>query len=216
MSVALQAKPPLWRGSVILAVLAAICTALVAMTHSYTAPLILANEQAYLERSLRPVLGGIKYEQELSKSVLTLAPPHDLPGNEPATIYRVYADGVPAAALFIVTARDGFSGPIQLLIGIRIDGSVTAVRVLQHKETPGLGDLIESTKSDWLEQFPGRSLADPDRSRWLIKRDGGDFDQLTGASITPRSVIKAMNQTLLYFEANNQQLFAATGDEEKT
>jgi electron transport complex protein RnfG len=195
-------------GAVILAALAAICTLLVAVTQRYTAPLIHANEQTYLEESLRPVLGGIDYENELTRSVITVPTPHALPGNEPATVYRVYADGVPAAALFVVTARDGFTGPIKLLIGIRTDGTITSIRVLQHQETPGLGDLIEASKSDWLQQFPGRSLGDPDREAWGIRRDGGKFDQLTGASITPRAVIKAIKETLLYFEANEAALFA--------
>jgi electron transport complex protein RnfG len=95
------------------------------------------------------------------------------------------------------------------LIGVRIDGTITSVRVLKHKETPGLGDLIESSKSDWLLQFDLTSLADPEAVRWLIKRDGGDFDQLTGASITPRAIIKAIKKTLLYFESNQDAVFSA-------
>lgn len=209
--------PSVWKSAVILATLAAICTVLVALTHRYTAPLIRANEQAYLEQSLKPVLGGIEYKNELTKSVLTLSPPHGLPGSEPATIYRIYADGMPAAALFVVSARDGFTGPIKILIGVRIDGSVTAVRILQHKETPGLGDMIESAKSDWLQQFKSSSLSAPDRERWKIKRDDGDFDQLTGASVTPRAVIKAVKETLLYFESNRDAVFAdASNDTDDT
>lgn len=205
-----QARPPsVWRGGVILAILAALCTALVAITHRETAAMIHANEQAYLERSLRPVLGGIEYEFEMTRSKMEMPVPHDLPGNEPAIIYRVFADGEPAAALFVVSARDGFSGPIKLLIGVRIDGSVTSVRVLQHQETPGLGDMIESSKSDWLLQFNATSIDSPDRESWAIKRDGGEFDQLTGASITPRAVIKAVKETLLYFESNGDLVFQA-------
>ena len=203
------ARSSVWRGGLILGVLAALCTALVAFTHRYTAPLIEANEQAYLEESLRPVLGGIEYQDELSKSLLVMDLPHDLPGNEAASIYRIYADGEPAAALFIVSARQGFAGPIRLLIGVKVDGSITSVRVLKHKETPGLGDMIESSKSDWLLQFDLTSLVSPVAERWLIKSDGGDFDQLTGASITPRAIIKAIKETLLYFESNQDALFSA-------
>jgi electron transport complex protein RnfG len=199
----------IWPAGIILGVLAAICTTLVALTYKVTAPRILANEQAYLERSLQPVLGGIEYKEQLRRSVLELPVPHGLPGNEPATIYRIYADEQPAAALFIVSARDGFTGPIKLLIGVRIDGSVTSVRVLKHRETPGLGDLIETSKSDWLLQFDSTSLVDPDRESWFIRRDGGAFDQLTGASITPRAVIKAIKETLLYFETHSESIFSA-------
>jgi electron transport complex protein RnfG len=205
-------KTPIWASGVILAVLAAICTALVAITHSTTAPRIAANAQAYLEQSLQPVLAGLEYDGKLSESVLVIASPHDLPGTGPVTVYRVYADGAPVAALFIVTAKDGFTGPIKLLVGIDASGAVSGVRVLEHRETPGLGDLIEASKSDWIEQFRKRSLTDPERNLWAIKRDGGVYDQLTGASITPRSVIKAIKQTLLYFEENREQVFADTGD----
>jgi electron transport complex protein RnfG len=206
-------KPPVWASGAILAVLAAICTALVAITHSTTAPRIAANAQAYLEQSLQPVLEGLEYDGKLSESTVIIEPPHELPGSKPVTVYRVYADGAPVAALFIVTAKDGFSGPIKLLVGIAADGEISGVRVLEHRETPGLGDLIESSKSDWIEQFRKRSLADPDRELWSIKRDGGVYDQLTGASITPRSVIKAIKETLLYFEANREMVFADTGNE---
>jgi electron transport complex protein RnfG len=207
-------KPPVWASGAILAVLAAICTALVAITHSTTAPRIAANAQAYLEQSLQPVLEGLEYDGKLSESTVIIEPPHELPGGEPITVYRVYADGAPVAALFIVTAKDGFTGPIKLLVGIAADGEISGVRVLEHRETPGLGDLIESSKSDWIEQFRKRSLADPDRELWSIKRDGGVYDQLTGASITPRSVIKAIKATLLYFEANRDKVFADTGEKD--
>jgi electron transport complex protein RnfG len=207
-------KPPVWASGVILAVLAAICTALVAITHSTTAPRIAANAQAYLEQSLQPVLEGLEYDGKLSESTVIIEPPHELPGSKPVTVYRVYADGAPVAALFIVTAKDGFSGPIKLLVGIAADGEISGVRVLEHRETPGLGDLIESSKSDWIEQFRKRSLTDPDRELWSIKRDAGVYDQLTGASITPRSVIKAIKETLLYFEANREKVFADTGEKD--
>ena len=96
----------------------------------------------------------------------------------PVSVYRVFANEQPVAALFVVSARDGFTGPIKLLVGVAASGALTGVRVLEHKETPGLGDLIESSRSDWILQFSGRSLGDPDVSRWAIRRDGGDFDQL--------------------------------------
>lgn len=192
----------------ILAGLAAICTALVAVTHAVTAPRIAANEQAYLEQSLAPVLEGVEYDGKLSESTIVIAEPNELPGNEPVTVYRVFADERPVAALFVVNARGGFAGSIRLLIGIAANGSITGVRVLDHRETPGLGDLIESSKSDWILQFAGRSLADPPPPSWAIKRDGGEFDQLTGASITPRAVIRGIRDTLEYFGENREIVFA--------
>ncbi|HEX9851439.1 MAG TPA: electron transport complex subunit RsxG [Woeseiaceae bacterium] len=200
--------PPVWGSAVILAALAAVCTALVAVTQRAAAPRIAANEQAYLEQSLAPVLGGLSYDGTLSESTLIIPVPHALPGDEPVSVYRVFADDQPVAALFVVSARDGFTGPIKLLVGIAASGELTGVRVLEHRETPGLGDLIDSTRSDWVLQFSGRSLGNPQVSRWAIRRDGGDFDQLTGASITPRAVVKAIRETLLYFDTHHDEVFA--------
>jgi len=199
---------PVWGAGLILAVIAAVCTSLVALTYSGTKDRIVANEQAWLEQSLKPALAGVEYDNNLIETTLTIALPHELPGNEPVLVYRALFNSEPVAALFVVTALDGFSGPIKLLIGIEAEGTATAVRVLKHHETPGLGDFIDSTKSDWIEQFEDRSLSDPDRLLWALSRDGGEFDQVTGASITSRAVLKAIKETLLYFEANRESVFA--------
>ena len=199
---------PVWSAGLILAVIAAVCTALVALTFSVTKARIAANEQAWLEQSLKPALAGIDYDNNLIESVLSIPLPHELPGNEPVLVYRALLQNKPAAALFVVTALDGFSGPIRLLIGIDDDGAVTATRVLRHRETPGLGDFIDSTRSDWIDQFEDKSLSDPDRLLWALGRDGGKFDQVTGASITSRAVVKAIKETLLYFETNRDSIFA--------
>lgn len=198
---------PVWKSGVTLAIIAAICTSLVALTWQLTAERIEINKKEFLERSLQPALAGLFFDTGVTESVLTIPAPHDLPGNDAAIIYRVYAQGQPVAALFVVSARDGYAGPIRLLIGISMDGSVTGIRVLEHRETPGLGDRVEITRSDWALQFDGHSLRDPEPVEWAIKRDGGDFDQLTGASVTPRAIIKAIKATLLYFEANTDAIF---------
>jgi electron transport complex protein RnfG len=199
-----------------LALIAAICTLLVAATYQATHERIAANEKALLEQSLQPALSGVFYDSGVSESRIVIQPPHDLPGNDPAVIYRVFAEDQPVAALMVVTARDGFSGPIRILVGLEYDGAISGVRILQHRETPGLGDKIESSRSDWVYQFDGRSIGDPLVTGWAIKEDGGEFDQLTGASITPRAVIKAIRDTLLYFDANRDTIFLVetNGDDE--
>ncbi len=197
---------PVWSAGLILAVIAAICTTLVALTFGVTRARIAANEQAWLEQSLKPALAGLDYDNNLTESILTISLPHELPGNEPVLIYRARFEGEPVAALFVVTALDGFSGPIRLLIGIDTQGFVSAARVLSHRETPGLGDFIDSAKSDWIDQFEDKSLSAPDRNLWALRRDGGEFDQVTGASITSRAVVKAITETLLYFEANRDSI----------
>lgn len=210
-----ERSPSALSSGIVLAVVAAVCTALVAITHKVTAPRIAENQKAYLERSLRPALADVFYDNELSESTLVLPPPHALPGNEPATIYRLFSEERPVAAVFVVSARDGYAGPIRLLIAIEYSGRLTGVQVLEHNETPGIGDLIEPSRSDWLEQqFEGASLEEPPRNRWAIRRDGGVFDQFTGASITPRAVVRAVKETLLYYETNRDSVFETPGQEE--
>jgi electron transport complex protein RnfG len=207
-----MADSSILRGGLTLAAIAAVCTALVAFTYQLTDERIAANEQAWLEQSLQPALSGLFFDSGVSESVLTIPAPHQLPGSEDAVIYRVYSGESPVAALFVVSARDGYAGAIRMLVGVDIEGKVTGVHVLAHRETPGLGDRIQSDKSDWVQQFDGRSLGNPVAGRWKIKRDGGDFDQLSGASVTPRAVVKAVRQTLEYFDANAMTLFAAAAD----
>ena len=190
-----------------LAAIAAICTLLVAATFRVTSERIAANEQAWLERSLEPALSGVFFDGSVTEYKLELDPPHDLPGNDTAIIYRVFNESEPVAALFAVTARDGYAGPIRILVGIEVDGTISGVRIVEHRETPGLGDRIHQSRSDWVYQFDGRSLLDPVEERWLLEVDGGDFDQITGASVTPRAIIKAIRETLLYFDANRDELF---------
>ena len=203
------------KGGLTLAAMAAICTLLVAATYQLTAERIAANERAWLERSLEPALSGVFFEGSVTESKLVIPPPHDLPGNDTAIIYRVFAEGAPVAALFAVTARDGYSGPIRILVGAGIDGSVTGVRIVEHRETPGLGDRIDQSRSDWVYQFDGRSLGNPVEARWLLEVDAGEFDQLTGASVTPRAVIKAIRDTLIYFDAHRDEIFALPASQEE-
>jgi len=200
------------KNGVTLGVIAGICAGMIAATWVLTRDQIAANRIAELEASLVPALGSVVFDSDIASSRVTLDPPHDLPGNDAAAIYRVYNDGEAVAALFAVTARDGYSGPIRILLGVDVDGRVSGVRILEHRETPGLGDLIEPSKSDWVQQFAGRSLTDPAMDDWRIRRDGGVFDQLTGASVTPRAVLKAIRQTLVYFQDNRDTVFELEAD----
>jgi electron transport complex protein RnfG len=210
-----MADRPVTRSAATLTAIAAICTALVATTYELTDERIAANDKAWLEQSLQPVLAGLRFDNSLIDSRVTIRAPHGLPGPEDALVYRAYAGGSPVAALFVVTARNGYSGAIRLLIGIRVDGTITGVHALSHRETPGLGDGIERAKSDWIEQFAGRSLADPVVGEWRIRRDGGAFDQLTGASVTSRAVTNAVRETLQYFASERAVIFSSASDLEE-
>jgi electron transport complex protein RnfG len=123
-------------------------------------------------------------------------------------VYRVRDGEQPVALVLRAVVPDGYAGPIKLLVSVLADGRLGGVRVIEHHETPGLGDKIDEKKNDWIiEQFNGKSLSDPLPENWLVKRDGGDFDQFTGATITPRSVVKAVKNTLLYVQAQGQTLY---------
>lgn len=126
-----------------------------------------------------------------------------------STIYRARADGQPAALLADVTTSQGYSGDIRLLVGLRPDGRLIGVRVLEHRETPGLGDRIESERSDWIEQFRGRSLTNPPGDRWAPDRRGGAFDTLSSATITSAAIIDAIEHVLEWFEADPDNAFKA-------
>ena len=204
---------PAWQSLLTLTVCAAVCAALVAGTYHWTAARIVANRDAHLAASLAPVLHGLSYDNDLLRSEQTLEQPHELPGTAPAIIYRALQGGAPVAALFVVSADAGFSGPIRLLIGVRADGTLNAVRAIEHRETPGLGDAIDIERSDWILQFDDRSIGRPDQASWQIKVDGGVFDQLTGASVTPRTIVRTVKSTLLYFADHQDQIFASPADQ---
>jgi electron transport complex protein RnfG len=112
------------------------------------------------------------------------------------------------AVLLGAVAPDGYSGAIRLLVAVGTDGRVIGVRVLEHRETPGLGDFIETRRSDWIHGFAGRSLGDPPPAGWQVRKDGGEFDQFTGATVTPRAVVRAVRNALTYFDRHRTELLA--------
>ena len=123
-----------------------------------------------------------------------------LPG--PLTVWVARQDGRPIGMIMPIVAPDGYSGNIQLLVGVDMQGTILGVRVTSHRETPGLGDRIETKKSDWIRSFDSRSLGEPPHREWNVKKNGGQFDQFTGATITPRAVVKAVQKALIYFREN--------------
>ena len=183
-------------------------TTLVAVTEYGTSEAIADNERRLLLRNLHALLPPERFDNDIANDILEL-PASPLLGTDEASVaYRARRQGAPVAVIFNSIAPNGYSGRIHLLVGVYVDGSVAGVRVVKHAETPGLGDAIERRKSDWILGFDGKSLANPDRQGWQVKRDGGDFDQLTGATITPRAVVAAVHDSLLYYQQNADMLFA--------
>lgn len=196
------------KNSLVLGLFAIATVGLVAVLQQFTAARIATAEREAQVRALSEILPHGSYDNHLLDNSIELHDP--LLGNKsPQAAYIALKDGKPSAIILRATAPDGYSGAIQLLIGIRVDGRLAGVRVLNHRETPGLGDKIELAKSAWIRSFDGKSLSAPTTDGWAVKKDRGEFDQFAGATITPRAVVKAVHKALQYFDAHQQQLFAA-------
>ena len=195
------------KNSLVLALFAAVTVAVVAITQQSTASRIATEERAAQIRALGEILPAHSYDNALLDSVIYLN--ESLLGHRTDTpAYIASVAGQPAAVILQANAPDGYSGTIQLLVGIMADGTLSGVRVIHHKETPGLGDRIELAKSQWIKSFDGKSLNNPQERGWAVKKDQWDFDQFAGATITPRAVVTAVHKSLQYFDQNHVELFA--------
>jgi Na+-translocating ferredoxin:NAD+ oxidoreductase subunit G len=164
------------------------------------------NEQAWILQRLRALLAGQSYDNDLLTDHIVVSAPDLLGTARPVRIYRARHDGQPRAVVIQTVAPDGYRGPIEILVAIARDGTLIAVQVIRHQETTGLGDAFERNP-DWLRAFTGRSLSSPPQQRWSVRQDGGDFDAFTGATITPRAIVKAIRRALEYYRANDERLF---------
>ncbi|PKM26287.1 MAG: electron transport complex subunit RsxG [Gammaproteobacteria bacterium HGW-Gammaproteobacteria-13] len=196
------------KNALVLGLFAIVTVGLVAVLQQATAGRIANAERQAQVRALSEILPQGSYDNHLLDNSIQLHDPL-LGSKSPQTAYIALKDGKPSAVILRATAPDGYSGAIHLLIGIQADGRLAGVRVLGHRETPGLGDKIELAKSAWIRSFDGKSLSNPDEDGWAVKKDRGEFDQFAGATITPRAVVKAVHKALQYFDANQEQLFAA-------
>lgn len=198
---------PILVSAAFLFLFAVVGTALVAYTWDSTEERIADNQRRALLRSLNELVPDDQYDNDIYTDILYIRNSELLGTEDPVAVYRARKHGWPVAAVIAPVAPDGYNGNIHLLVAIRLDGSLAGVRVIQHRETPGLGDAVEAERSDWVLGFNGKSLQNPAESRWKVKRDGGDFDQFTGATITPRAVVKAVKDALLYYRAYGHTLF---------
>ena len=203
----LDARSP-WIGLTVLLAVAVAAFGLVAVVHEATRDDIAASAQARRLARFEEVLQGRRYDNDLLADTVAVRDAELLGTPETMFAYRARLDGRAVAVVLEAVAPNGYSGPIRLLVGIAPDGRVLGVRVLEHRETPGLGDAIESGRSDWIERFASRSLRDPAPSQWRVRKDGGAFDQFTGATITPRAVVGAVANALRYFERHREELLA--------
>jgi electron transport complex protein RnfG len=187
------------------AVTAAVLAAMVAATRDRIAE----GERRTQLAQLAALLPEGGYDNDPVADRTRLIAPEGLGSDRPRTVWRARRGGQPAAAVLSVVAPDGYGGPIELLIGVDAAGTVIGVRVVAHHETPGLGDPIEESRSEWIHGFDGRALGDPPPEAWAVRRDGGQFDQFAGATITPRAVVGAVRRALEWYAGHRTEVFDA-------
>jgi len=175
-------------------------TLLLAVANALTQEPIAESAREDLRRSLEQVIPASNHDNNPAADTVVLKA-----DGRDVLVYRARKGGQVSGVAFEVSQR-GYSGSIRVLLGIDADGQLTGVRVLQHTETPGLGDKIEVNRSDWITRFTGLSLGNPPDAQWAVKKDGGPFDQFAGATITPRAVVNAIRNGLRLFAAQRETL----------
>jgi electron transport complex protein RnfG len=189
-----------------LVVLAAGAVLAILVLHAFTGTRIAANRERQALAVVAEAL-PVAHDNDLLGDRITVSDPLRPELRGPVTVYRARLRGEPAGVVMMPVHARGYSGAIDLAIGIRSDGTLAGVRVVQENETPGLGDRVHQDRSPWLEQFPGHSLEDPPEAGWALRGAGGEFDELSGATITSRGVVNAVHAALEYYGAGRETLY---------
>ena len=197
------------RNSALLAVFAVCTTLLISGTYLLTKDRIAVEKRKAEEKALLQIIPRSRHDNSMLDETIAVGPQSEGLGlGEDKRIYIARRDGEVVAVVIPATAPDGYTGEIDLVVGVNADGTIAGVRALSHRETPGLGDKVDLRKSDWILGFQGRSLDNPTLAGWAVKKDKGVFDQFTGATITPRAVVGATLRVLQFADANRDALFS--------
>lgn len=194
------------KNALFLGLFAMLTTALIAATHIGTKDRIAEQIRIAREKALLEIVPRSRHDNQMLDTTLVIDDSKYLNLAEAQQAFAAMVQGQAVALIVPVVAPDGYSGKIDLLVGINTDGSLAGVRIVQHAETPGLGDKVELKKSDWVLSFNDLSIGNPEPEGWAVKKDGGQFDQFTGATITPRAVVRAVYNALLYYQQHQQAL----------
>lgn len=197
------------KNSVLLAAFALVTAALVVFTAELTKERIAKSEREAQEKALFEIVPRARHDNDMLSE--TIQVPKDawagLGLKSGGDIYVAHHVDDTIAVIIPAIAPDGYSGDVRMIVGINADGSIAGVRILDHHETPGLGDKIELKKTPWVLNFNGKSSQTPALSQWKVKKDGGDFDQFAGATITPRAVVNQVRRVLEFADAHRDELF---------
>jgi electron transport complex protein RnfG len=196
------------RAALLLAASGLVAFGLVALVHEGTRDRIAETSHRQALARFDEVLAGHAYDNDLLADSITLHDPERAGDAATVVAYRARRNGAIVAVIMEIVAPDGYSGAIRLLVAIEPGATVLAARVLQHKETPGLGDFIETRKSDWITSFTGKSPQAPAPSGWRVRKDGGEFDQYTGATVTSRAIVATVARSLALFERHRDAVLA--------
>ncbi|MFQ5658845.1 MAG: RnfABCDGE type electron transport complex subunit G [Gammaproteobacteria bacterium] len=198
-------KPPLY-DLIPLLILAILCALLITLAHKATRDRIAANRERAALALINEVM-PLTHTNDLLKDRIEVTDPTFLGSAAPVSVFRARNQGTPAGVVFMPVIARGYNGLIELAVGIARNGELTGVRVHKHKETEGLGDRIDQHKSHWILGFTHHSLENTPDQAWAVVSDGGEFDQLSGATITPRGVINAVKKTLNYYAIHKKALY---------
>lgn len=189
------------KNSALLGLFALVTAAILAGTNAGTADRIAAAERAAAQKALLEIVPLERHNNDLLVDIIAIDeqywPALGLKNGGDINIAR--DNGQAIAAIIPAVAPDGYSGDIKLIVGVNRNGTLAGVRALTHNETPGLGDKVDLKKSAWILGFNGKSLTAPTLERWAVTKDGGEFDQFTGATITPRAVVNQVKRVLQYY-----------------
>ena len=196
------------KNSLLLAVFALITAFILASTDRLTQDRIAQSERLAAQKALFEIIPLERHNNDLLLDTQPIPEQYwaTLGLESGGDVHIARLDGQPVAAIIPSITPEGYSGDIAMIVGVNFDGSVAGVRVVEHKETPGLGDKVDLRKSDWILSFNGKSLSKPEPSAWNVKKEQGEFDQFTGATITPRAVIHQIAKTLQYFSQDKERL----------
>jgi len=208
---------PTLRGTLAAGALLALCALLAVLlltgTEQLTRDRIAAARHAAELAALSIVLPRSHYDNDPLADRVQVVAPRWLGSRDPMTIHRGRRGDTPSALAIEAIAPDGYAGPIRLIVGVDAEGRVLGVGITEHRETPGLGDPIDASRSDWIQSFTGRSIGAPPAGKWTVRKDGGEFDQFAGATVSPRAVVLAVRRVLLFVAAHGEAVFASPAGE---
>ncbi|OCH33411.1 electron transport complex subunit RsxG [Aliivibrio fischeri] len=194
------------KSSLVLALFAIAATALVTITYALTKDQIAYQQQQQLLSVLNQVIPKEQHDNELYKACILVKNNDALGSKQAMPIYLASLNGKHSGAAIEAIAPDGYSGNIKIIVGVDSDAIVTGVRVLSHQETPGLGDKIDIRITRWVDAFLGKTVESSEDKNWAVQKDGGQFDQFTGATITPRAVVKAVKRAVWFYKTHQEEL----------